>query len=1680
MMWRNAIKRIGGAVLAGVVGMQLVSSAEAGLAVSVANAQAAVGATAQTVTVSANYTDTGSWGSIVNLRIVLNYTAANFTVPETIGSTPNLVRNATNTGGTTVNTDFGDGMLVDANNQTLTLLVGGLSGLNIASGVNGPILTFSVDVGSTAGPYNFSFVSAQCVFGGESDDLNPATNVTYTTGVFTVLKYYNAITDNPSAVLEDTTANVIQVLANDTNETGALISATDPTFALVTINSVTQPAHGSAAINGKNVTYTPTGNYDGADTFTYTATYVHPVQGAKQDTGTVTVTVNPTNDAPTFTSVAGTAGDEDSVYTYNVTVADIDNANVTITAPTLPGWLTLTDNGDKTATLTGTPLNANVGNNAVTLRVSDDTANTDQSFTIVVANVNDAPVLTPSNPVLTGITEDNITSSGDSVLTILGGSVADVDAGAVKGIAIFSTDAVTGTWQYTVNGGTNWTNLGAITGTSALLLRSDASHKLRFVPDTMNGGTIQLYFYAWDQTTGTDATKVDVSTRGGITAFSTASDTARITVDSVNDAPVAVDDTGTTDEDSNLVFDGARADNHATNVLVNDTDVDTGHTLSVSAVDAASAKGAVVTKTGNDITYNPTGSATLQALPNGSSTTDTFNYTVSDGTATDVGQVTVTVNGRNDAPVAVGNTAETAQKVITGRTTNFSVSATDVDTGDVLNGTDVFVTTTGTGNPTATPPRALLNFYYTDDAGNANSASLTVNANGTCSFTANSAVAGCKYRFDFTVADGGEDGAGTSTATFYLTLIDNEPPEVSVATPFDGDADITAADTEQITINEGTSIQPSVTFQDFTGLTYPGTPHQPQDDNVVNIKFQKSTNNVDWTDLNSQVFTGTGAKSLQSTAVATDNNTSAHLPTAPTKIYVRAIGRDGLGVEATKNWEYTVTDVNTAPGLGTTTGVDITKTGGTGLGGAPGKEDTLTATVTNPNATDADTEDVATLRYRVVWTDNTARATLKTVDLGVGVYTTTLTKAEHAAVRGSVITATVYSLDSQNAASLTSVFDQITIADTAPVGVNDTGTGSEDETLVFDQVERAHAIGVLVNDTDVDKVDGDTLSVSAVDAASAKGAAVTKSGNVITYDPRSVAELQSLQITESTTDTFVYTVADANGGSDTATVTVTVNGLNDKPFWPETASFDGTDANGTAGDTKKYTATVTGDPEDVDHDDVFDSGDRLTATLKIFYKWTNVVTLGVVYMDGDTVLGDFDPNNGSAYTEITSGLHKTSAKDNVPRSETWRVEAFVMDQHGAFCDLPLTVYFGSPQWYPRFSWTAKLLPGSDVADATWYNVQIWNGDPDVAGTLVLDTNVQGTEMTPSAYFKAGSEGLLPSTYYWRYRPWDPVADVYGSTWYPDEVRGTGQISVNDYGHAAKPRDLSHTDNGSGNYTLGFTADNARGYEVNITGPNGYARSFLHVFAPDAAGVISLNQPSELDINLVTPGTYTWDVRGFNPIDDNDGTETWSDTDQIVLAAQGTAVNMALQQPGGLQPPDGWLFRAPGEILLQWDPVPGAAGYLLYLGSSSGHLPFNYTDIGNVTSLRVNVQVGSYFWSVIAYDANYVGSRPSAMARFDVIENAGAPVIQYVRVDADPTVLTVGVAAGTSLPATVDIRHFDAGTGQWRTYLAQPVVGAGTEGTVTIAGADFTDGEYVMISGKSATGLISPNKVLVIE
>jgi VCBS repeat-containing protein len=84
------------------------------------------------------------------------------------------------------------------------------------------------------------------------------------------------------------------------------------------------------------------------------------------------------------------------------------------------------------------------------------------------------------------------------------------------------------------------------------------------------------------------------------------------------------------------------------------------------------------------------------------------------------------------------------------------------------------------------------------------------------------------------------------------------------------------------------------------------------------------------------------------------------------------------------------------------------------------------------------------------------------------------------------------------------------------------------------------APGVLLNDFDPDAYD--LLLVTAVDTSGTVGA-VTRWGprGAFTYDPN--GQFDYLQPGESTTDTFAYTVSDACGTNDTATVTITIIGV---------------------------------------------------------------------------------------------------------------------------------------------------------------------------------------------------------------------------------------------------------------------------------------------------------------------------------------------------------------------------------------------------------------------------------------------------------------------------------------------------------------------------------------------------------
>jgi VCBS repeat-containing protein len=83
---------------------------------------------------------------------------------------------------------------------------------------------------------------------------------------------------------------------------------------------------------------------------------------------------------------------------------------------------------------------------------------------------------------------------------------------------------------------------------------------------------------------------------------------------------------------------------------------------------------------------------------------------------------------------------------------------------------------------------------------------------------------------------------------------------------------------------------------------------------------------------------------------------------------------------------------------------------------------------------------------------------------------------------------------------------------------------------------------LLANDTDVDA--GDAVSILSVSGESELGATVSLDafGNVV-YDP--TLALQYLSDGQVVTDTFTYTIVDSHGATDTATVSVTVGGHDD-------------------------------------------------------------------------------------------------------------------------------------------------------------------------------------------------------------------------------------------------------------------------------------------------------------------------------------------------------------------------------------------------------------------------------------------------------------------------------------------------------------------------------------------------------
>ncbi len=112
------------------------------------------------------------------------------------------------------------------------------------------------------------------------------------------------------------------------------------------------------------------------------------------------------NSAPTISSSAVTTVESGTLYSYALVAADADGDTLTMSASSLPAWLTF---DSATGSLSGTPEESDAGDTAITLTVSDGTDEITQSFTVTVT----VPVPVNNAPVITSTSIDAATASAD-------------------------------------------------------------------------------------------------------------------------------------------------------------------------------------------------------------------------------------------------------------------------------------------------------------------------------------------------------------------------------------------------------------------------------------------------------------------------------------------------------------------------------------------------------------------------------------------------------------------------------------------------------------------------------------------------------------------------------------------------------------------------------------------------------------------------------------------------------------------------------------------------------------------------------------------------------------------------------------------------------------------------------------------------------------------------------------------------------------------------------------------------------------------------------------------------------------------------------------------------------------------------------------------------------------------
>ena len=315
-------------------------------------------------------------------------------------------------------------------------------------------------------------------------------------------------------------------------------------------------------------------------------------------------------------------------------------------------------------------------------------------------------------------------------------------------------------------------NTTLVPNANLVITGSDGSRNLQITPAANQNGTTTI--------------TVTVTATNGRTA----TDTFDLTVNAVNDAPVANPDSYFTNEDTPLSV------NASTGVLFNDTDIDTP---------AGSLTAILVSGPSNALSFTLNANGSFDYTPSANfNGTDSFTYKANDGSAdSNVTTVTITVNPVNDAPTIQHNTGITVAEGSTNNTiTSAMLLANDVDTP----ATQV-VFTIGTAPVNGTLKKMGVGLAaggtFTQDDINNNRITYDHDSSNTTSDS-----------FTFTVSDGAGGSIGTTTFHITITPVNDAPSITAGGTLNYNENDAATAIDTTITVTDGDSPnQASATVQ---------------------------------------------------------------------------------------------------------------------------------------------------------------------------------------------------------------------------------------------------------------------------------------------------------------------------------------------------------------------------------------------------------------------------------------------------------------------------------------------------------------------------------------------------------------------------------------------------------------------------------------------------------------------------------------------------------------------------------------------------------------------------------------------------------------------------------------------------------------------------------------------------